>query len=124
MRQIFVYILTLACAFLTIFQGLIPIMPPMNPATVTMISAITLYAITSLTAWKQAISKEINNKALLLTFGAAIVVTIGGLNDLFPVFHFAEAVSQWLRFGISFIILGINMLSKILYPTGETKSLI
>lgn len=126
MREKIAFLLTIACAFLTMFQGLIPtpMFPVQDPATVTIISAITIYAVATLTAWKQALSKEINNKALLLTFGAAIAVTLGGLNDLFPLIHFSEVFSQWLRFGITFIIMGINILSKVLYPTDKTQSIL
>lgn len=124
MKSKIVNIITVFVALLTVFQGLAPDLPVSNPAQVTLISAITIFLVASLTAWKQALSVEINNKALMPTLIIAIVATMGGLNELFDVIPFSAITAQWLRFSITFVIAGLNIISKVLYPTDETKSLV
>lgn len=124
MRQKIVTLFTWIVVFFTAFQGMIPNLPIGNEATVTLISAITMFLVSSLTIWKQTLSKEINTEAIVPTLAVAIVATLGGLNELLGVFHFSEVVSQWLRFAITFITMGLNLVSKMLYPTAETKSIL
>lgn len=119
-----VTIFTAIVIFLTGFQGMIPTLPIKNAEAITLISAITMFLVSSLTVWKQTLSKEINNDAVLPTLAVAVIATLGGLNDLLGVFHFSDIVSQWLRFTITFITMGLNLISKMLYPTAETRSLL
>lgn len=119
-----VTVFTWAVVFLTAFQGMIPTLPVTNAAVVTLISAIVMFLVSSLTVWKQTLSKEIKTEAILPTIAVAIVATLGGLNDFLQVFHFSDIVAQWLRFSITFITMGLNLISKMLYPTSETKSLL
>lgn len=123
-RTSLVMIFTWVVVFLTAFQGMIPTLPITNAGTITLISAITMFLVSSLTVWKQTLSKEINNEAILPTIAVAIIATLGGLNDLLGVLHFSEIVGQWMRFTITFITMGLNLISKMLYPTPETKSLL
>jgi hypothetical protein len=117
-----VNIFTLLVLALTAFQGLIPTMPLSNPATLTLVSAIVMFLVSALTAWKQALSVEIDNAGIWPTLIVAIVATIGGLNDLFQVIPFGQNTSQWVRFGITFLTMIINLASKVIWPTAETKS--
>lgn len=124
MKQKLVGLFTVTVVFLTTFQGLIPSMPFQNPDTITLISAITLYLVTALTVWKQALSKQVDSVAILPTIIVGIIATIGGLNDLVGLVPISEILGQWLRFGITFIVMFLNILSKVLWPTPETKSVI
>lgn len=124
MKQKLVGVFTVTVIFLTTFQGLIPSMPFQNPNTITIVSAITLYLVTALTVWKQNLSKQIDDVAKWPTIIVGIVATIGGLNDLVGLVPIPEIVGQWLRFGITFIVMFLNVLSKVLWPTPQTHSTI
>ena len=124
MKQKLVGIFTVTVVFLTTFQGLIPSMPFNNPDTVTLISAVTLYLVTALTVWKQTLSNQIDSVAKWPTIIVGIVATIGGLNDLVGLVPISEILGQWLRFAITFITAFLNVLSKVLWPTPQTKSVI
>lgn len=115
-------IFTLLVLLGTAFQGLIPTIPLSNATTLTILSAITLFLVSGLTAWKQALSVEIRNHSLKPTIIVAIVATLGGLNDLFNVIPLSETANQWIRFVITLITLFLNLASKVLWPTAETKS--
>lgn len=123
-RNKIVTLLTLVTALVTAFQGVIPALPITNTSTITLISASAVFAALLLTVWKQYLSKEIANDALMPTLFVAIIASMGGLNEWLNALHFSEAVSQWLRFGITFATLALNMVSKVLWPTAETKSLL
>jgi hypothetical protein len=112
-------VFTLLVLLLTTFQGLIPTMPITN---VTVISAVTMFLVTGLTAWKQYVSAEIDNASMQASFFMAMVATLGALLELFNVLPFNDTTAQWLRFGITLITAFINLASKILWPTEDTKS--
>lgn len=122
MKQKLVGVFTVAVIFLTTFQGLIPSIPFQDPVTLTIISAITLYLVTALTVWKQTLSRQISDAAKWPTIIVGIVATVGGLNDIIGVIHIPEMLGQWLRFGITFITMFLNVLSKVIWPTPETRS--
>ena len=124
MKTKLVGVFTVLVLFLTTFQGLIPTMPFSNPASVTLISAIVLYLSTALTIWKQLLSKQIDSNAIWPTVIMGVVATLAGLTDLFKVIPFTPIAAQWIRFSITFIVLFLNMVSKVLYPTEETHSTI
>jgi hypothetical protein len=113
---------TVLVLILTAFQGLIPTMPIMNPGTITLISAITMFLVSGLTTWKQFISTEINNKAMNPTIIVTVVAVIGSLNDLTQAIPMGETAAQWVRFGITFVVMCLNIVSKIYWPTEQTKS--
>lgn len=115
---------TLLVVFLTAFQGLIPTLPISNVSVIATISAITMFLVSGLTTWKQFLSNEIDNAALKPTIIVAIIATIGGLNELFNVVHFSAIADQWVRFTITLITMFLNVASKILWPTTETKTTI
>lgn len=115
---------TLLVVFLTAFQGLIPTLPISNVSVIAAISAITMFLVSGLTTWKQFLSNEIDNAALKPTIIVAIIATIGGLNELFNVVHFSAVADQWVRFTITLITMFLNVASKILWPTTETKTTI
>jgi predicted anti-sigma-YlaC factor YlaD len=122
MKQKLVGVFTVTVIFLTTFQGLIPTLPFGNQAALTIVSAVTMYLVTAITIWKQILSKQIDDAAKWPTIIVGIIATIGGLNDLFSVVPISEILGQWLRFGITFIVMFLNVLSKVLWPTPETKS--
>jgi hypothetical protein len=124
MKSKLINLFTVFVALLTVFQGLISDLPIKDESTLTIISAVTMFLVTGITVWKQYVSDEIANKALVPTLIVAIVATIGGFNDLLNAFPIPEVTGQWLRFSITFITAGLNIISKVLYPTPETKSLL
>ena len=124
MKKKLVGIFTVTVVFLTTFQGLIPSMPFKDPGTITLVSAITLYLVTALTVWKQTLSNQIDSVAKWPTIIVGVVATIGGLNDLVGLVPISEILGQWLRFGITFITAFLNVLSKVLWPTSQTKSMV
>ncbi len=109
---------------LTAFQGFIPSIPGINDHTITLVSAITLYLVSTLTLFRQTISDEIANAAKTATWIVVIIASIGGLNDILNIVQLSETVDQWVRFGITFTTFVLNLISKLLWPTPETKSLI
>ena len=115
---------TLLVVLLTAFQGLIPTLPISNVSVIATISAITMFLVSGITTWKQFLSNEIDNAALKPTIIVAIIATIGGLNELFNVVHFSAVADQWVRFAITLITMFLNVASKILWPTTETKTTI
>ncbi len=104
---------------LTTFQGLIPALPIGNTVA---ISAIVMFLVSGLTAWKQYLSIEIDNIGLKPTLFVAILATLGGFNDLLNVIHVNETTGQWIRFGITFLAAFINLASKLLWPTSKTTT--
>lgn len=116
-----VNILSVLAIIFTAFQGMIPSLPISDT---TIVSAIVMFFVSGTTIWKQALSKEIANAALLPTIVVAIIATLGGLNDLLNVFHFSQVAGQWIRFTVTALTAILNMLSKILWPTPETRSMI
>jgi hypothetical protein len=120
-----VNLFTLLVAILTIFQGLLPSMSAMiTAATMTVVSAILMFLVSALTTWKQTLSTEVDNKALIPTILVAVVATLGGLNDLFNLVPIGAVTGQWIRFIITSVTAVLNIASKIFWPTEQTKSLI
>lgn len=115
---------TILVVILTTIQGLIPAMPLTNEHTITLVSAILIFLVSGITAWKQYLSSEIDTSALKPTLFIAIVATLGGLNDLFNVVPLNDVTAQWVRFGITALTAAINLASKVLFPTPATKSAI
>ena len=116
---------TLAVAALTVIQGMLPSMNALISAdSMTITSAVVMFLVSGLTTWKQALSDEVQNKAMIPTIVVAVIATFGGLNDLLGVFHFSELTGQWIRFTITVITAILNITSKIFWPTDQTKSLI
>ena len=112
---------TMLVLLFTTLQGLLPALPMGNT---TVLSAIIMFGVSGLTAWKQYLSIEIDNSSLWPTLIVAILATLGGLNDLVNLVHFNSVTGQWVRFGITFLTAFLNLASKILWPTAETKSLV
>lgn len=120
-NQKLVGVFTVLGVMLATFQGLLPTIP-MNTPTLTLLSAITMYLLTGVTLWKQTLSHQIDNAAKWPTIIVAIVATVGGLNELINLVSVSESLAQWLRFAITFITMFLNLISKVLWPTMETKS--
>lgn len=119
-----VNLFTILVVVLTGLQGVIPAMPLNSPQAITIISAVILFIVSGLTAWKQALSNEINNAAVLPTIIVAFVATLAGALDLLKVIPMSESIAQWMRFGITTVTLVINLISKAIWPTPQTKSIL
>lgn len=104
---------TVLVMFFTLFQGLIPSLPINDTA---IISAVVMFLVQGLTAWRQAFSQNISNASLWPTIIIATVSTFGGLNDLFNVVQISEVAGQWIRFSITALTAILNLLSTILWP--------
>lgn len=109
---------TMLVAIFTLFQGLIPSLP--IPDT-TVVSAIVMFLVLALTAWRQAFSQIINNAALWPTIIIAAIATIGGLNDLFGRFSISDIAGQWIRFSITALTAVLNLLSTTFWPIKDKK---
>lgn len=116
-----VTILTILALVFTTIQGMIPSMPLSDS---TAVSAIVMFIVSGTTIWKQALSKEIDNSALIPTIMLAIAATLGGVNELLKLIPFSELTGQWIRFGITAVTALLNVLSKAIWPTPQTKSII
>jgi|SRR5690242_620767 len=110
-----------AIIVLTAFQGFIPGMPLHNPETIKILSAITMFLVTTLTVWKTAINKLVDNTAIIPVLAMAIIATFGGINDLIGYFHIPENVGQWLRFGITAITAILDLVSKKYFPSVQAQ---
>jgi hypothetical protein len=108
-----VNILSIVAIFLTAFQGSISMMP----GDTTIVSAVVMFLVTGVTAWKQAFCTEINSKALTPTIIIAIIATLGGFNELIRAIPFSEVAAQWIRLTITTLVMSLNLLSKYLWPT-------
>lgn len=113
---------TILILVLTVFQGLIPSMPIANTVLLATISAITMYVANGLTIWKNYLSNEIDNSANRPALILAIIATLGGLNDLFDVITFSDVTGQWIRFAITLLSAILTLVSKLFYPTENTRS--
>jgi hypothetical protein len=124
-KQTVINTLNYSIATLTALQGILPGLPPLsssperNAYFLKIISAIIVFVVPVLTAWKQKASEYINDNALLLTFGAILLAIGGGLNDLFNGIDFNPITQQWLRFGVTAISLLINLFSRKIVPSAK-----
>lgn len=109
--------------FLTTIQAAVPQMPLGNENTGTLISAIIMFLVVAFTAWKQYLSVEIRNGAILPTIIVAVVATLGGLNDLVNVIHLSATGNQWVRLAITSTSMMLGIFSKTLWPTDESKQI-
>jgi hypothetical protein len=110
---------TVLVLILTTFQGIIPTMPIPSPSSVTLVSAVVMFLVTGLTAWKQYLSVDISNAAMTSMLVVAVIATLGGLNDLFSVIHFGSTAGQWIRFSVTAVTMILNVLSKTLWPAPQ-----
>lgn len=114
---------TLFVVLLSTLQTAIPSLPISNPNTITLVSAIVMFLVVGLTAWKQYFSVEITNASLIPTVIIAIVATLGGLNDLIGAFHISPALGQWIRFAVTAVVTILNVVSKELWPSPAAKAI-
>ena len=103
----------------TAFQGVIGLMPIKNELVISIISAIVLFLVSTLTAWQQYLSKLTDNKALIPTLILCAIALVGGLNDVFNVIPMSEIANQWVRFVITFVTMILNLTSNLLFPKDE-----
>lgn len=103
----------------TAFQGVIGLIPIKNELVISIISALVLFLVSTLTAWQQYLSKLTDNKALIPTLILCAIALVGGLNDVFNVIPMSEIANQWVRFGITFVTMCLNLTSNLLFPKDE-----
>ncbi|HRN80163.1 MAG TPA: hypothetical protein PKY29_04405 [Ferruginibacter sp.] len=101
---------------LTALQGLIPFVPEVSGAFQVTASAIMMFLVQALTAWRQHVNSAIDVMAERFTFGMFLLATLGGLNELFNVVAIPEAAGQWIRFGITAATAIINLISPLVWP--------
>ena len=91
--------------------------PPFSVSVVFIFGAVLTYSILVLTAWKQFLSNDISDTGAHVTIIIAIIATVAGLVDLIPIFKVQPLVAQWIKWGISIVVLILNVLSKTLFPS-------
>lgn len=114
-------IITIVVLMLTAFQGMIPAMPIDNPATITKISAITMFIVTGLTYIKNHIFDAIGRTAQKATHLFLAIAMLGLVNEYIDFISFSEKTAQWLRFGLTAAVTMLNVLAKYLFPNHEQK---
>ena len=95
--------------------------PPYDIDTVFRMTTILTYLSLTFTVWKQYLSPEVNDVGQKVTFGIAIIATIGGLIDLVPAFKLPDTTSQTIKMIITSCVTVLNVLSKQLFPSQMQK---
>lgn len=124
-----VKILNYSIMGLTAIQVAIPSLPPLSSDPTKSIyyykilSAIIIFVVPVLTAWKQATSKYINNKAIWSALFIIFVAAVGGLADFFNHLPFTPSplTTQWIRTGITGLSLVVNLISRKVAPSELQK---
>lgn len=126
MREKVVNWLTGIVIGLTVLQSMVPQIVSLvhNELFSTILSASIMFLVSALTNWKQALSCEIDNKALWPTRIVAAIAIVGAFNQWFEVIPFSPMVAQVLRLVITFTTMCLNLISKVKWPTSDTKSII
>ncbi len=109
-------ILTAIATFIGIAQTSIT-NPPFPDATVFVAGAVLTYLMLISTTWKQYLSPDISNTGAHVTIVIAIVATLTGALDLLNVFHVSPITAQWVKWGVSILVLALNVLSKTIFPS-------
>jgi hypothetical protein len=107
---------TLLVIIATAFQGLIPTLPITDPTQIKVLSAVALFSVSALTLWKQFLSEDISNESLWPTMLVTLAATLGLVSDLTNTLPFTQHTAQWVRFGVTFVTMSINLASSTLYP--------
>lgn len=92
----------------------------------TVVSAIILFVTIVLTAIKQKISVEVDwKKSKWPTIFLLIVAVIGAANEakLIDLANWGPVTSQWIRVGLTFVVLSLNEAVKSFFPTYEAKKI-
>ena len=110
-------IFTTIVAILTSIQGAFLTSPPFTEQFIFTASAVITYVVMALTAWKQYLSPEISDAGIKTTLAVAIIATIAGIGDLLGVFNVSSSTSQWIKWGISVVVMVLNIFSKGLFPS-------
>ena len=114
-------ILTAVVTVIALIQGGMLTNPPFTDQAVIILGAVFTYLTLSLTAWKQYLSPDVSNTGTKVTLGIAIAVTLTAMVELLPHVSFSDTVVQWTKWGISIVVLIINVLSKQLFPSQLEK---
>lgn len=117
-----VLILTIISAVLTVFQPLVPTLPGLSDLTLKITGASVMFLLQSVTLVKQYLSVEINNKSTQLTWAMVIVSILGFANEFVTVIPFSPFWSQLVIIVITVATGTLNLLSKIIWSTEETRS--
>lgn len=90
----------------------------------TVVSAVFLFLAIALTAAKQSVSVEVNwRKSKWPTIILLVIAILGAVNEagLIDIANFSAATSQWIRVGLTFIVLSLDEAVKTFFPTYEAK---
>ena len=114
-------LITVLLTVITVVQGVIPNFPIDNVSTKALIESIFTFLVVGLTAWMQYLSVEIKNGAIWPTLAILFITILGGLNDFINIIPLSPVASQWVKLAISGISTIIALVSKMLWPTQESK---
>lgn len=112
---------TVIVTVLATAQGTFLTNPPFTENAIFVASTVITYLIMALTAWKQYLSPEISQAGIKVTLIAAIVATLAGLGDLVGIFKVSETTAQWIKWGISLVVMVLNIWSKGFFPSEFQK---
>lgn len=114
-------LVTALVLMLTVIQGLVPSLPIVDVGLKTMLSAIFMFLVQAMTAWRQHVNSLISTTAEKFTLGMFILAALGGLNDFFNVIQISETAGQWIRFSITAATAVINLISPIVWPANQNR---
>lgn len=107
---------------LSVVQPLMVSAPISSSISKAIISAILMFLVVALTAWKQALSVEISNNSLWPTIIIAIIATLGAANNLINAIPISAAFTQWAQYSITLLTALLNVMSKTFFPSPESAS--
>lgn len=127
-------VLTLLMIIFVTIQGAftgIPVTDPSHPEIVLTISAdvkawITaalMFLVVIVTAWKNYLSIEIRNASNVAMIIIMAIAILGGLNDFIKAVPISKFWGAWIRFIITTLTAILNISSKTLWPTPESKQI-
>lgn len=113
-------IFTALVAIFAIGQTLL-MTPPFTPHQVYVWGLVLTVLSVAFTKWKQFLSPDVSGTGEKVTIWIAIAATIAGLLDLLPAFSLPVAVSQWIKWGVTVLMVILNILSKQLWASELQK---
>lgn len=112
--------LTLLVTFVTVIQTSVT-SPPFTAAAISIITGVCTYLALIGTTFKQYLSPDVSNTGAHVTIWVAIAATLTGFLDLMQWIHFSPIVSQYIKLGVSIVVMTLNILSKQIWPSELQK---
>jgi hypothetical protein len=115
-------ILNVSIYFLTAIQLLFSYAPPpIDDGALKIISAVILFLVPGLTAWRQTISLDIKNEIRKYTWLIVALGFVGGVTDITNLIPVDNQLGQWARFVLTGACTMLNSMSKFLLPSDYYK---